>query len=100
MPITIFSSAGIAGVDQNFGWSMPGLSGSTNTFNFAVTTSVRVEWPIATNLDMYAQWRTFYITPFSVGVPGTVNVDGITSVVTIGAQFFASEFATMRLPRF
>jgi hypothetical protein len=92
MPIMIFSSAGLAGVDQTFSWSGPPVSGSTNVLEFAATSSVRIEWPFVNGIDMYLQWRTLYVAPRSVGVPAPVGVDGLINLVTLGAQFNASSF--------
>jgi hypothetical protein len=66
---------------------MPAVSGNTNTVQFAFTTSIRAEWPITRGFDMYVQWRSFLITPQSVGVPGPMRVGGYSNMVTLGVQF-------------
>jgi hypothetical protein len=98
VPIMVFSTAGVAGVDQMFKWSGPPTSGSTNVLDFAATTSVRAELPIANGTDIYLQWRTFYIPGQSVGVPAPVIVKGIINVVTVGAQFNMGVFTGV-MPR-
>jgi len=97
-PIRIYSTAGVAGVVQNFNWTMPGVSGSTNVLDFAATTSIRVEFPVANGTDMYLQWRTFYMPGQSVGIPAPVIVKGIINVVTLGAQFNTGVFTGV-MPR-
>jgi hypothetical protein len=86
-PVKVYSSAGVAGVLQNYGWTMPAAGGNTNALQFAFTTSIRAEWPITRSVDMYVQWRTFLITPVSVGLPGPATVSGYSNIFTLGVQF-------------
>jgi hypothetical protein len=83
----IYSSAGIAGVWQNYGWSMPGLGGNTNTVQFAFTTSIRAEWKITRTIDFYVQWRSFLATPQQFNLPGLATANGYSNMVTLGVQF-------------
>jgi hypothetical protein len=88
-PIRVYSSVGLAGIWEKYSWTMtmPGWNGSTNTLQFAPTTSIRAEWSVTPTIDMYLQWRTFYMTPTQVGVPGPVVIYGFSNFFSVGAQF-------------
>jgi hypothetical protein len=85
--IRVYSSLGLAGIVQTYGWTMPAV-GSTTTTNIGFTSGIRAEFPVLPHLDMFVEWRTILATPQSVGIPGQVPITGgLSNIGTAGLHY-------------